>query len=107
MSRTPLTLEPANTWNTSPVDRRQLSQDTDTTGHWETYNSSLLKIGGHDNGFTAVLPHHSPEIFHSAIQRPLCGNVLPWMVLVALHDMTDRGRQLLASGCQRQALTLI
>lgn len=49
-----------------------------------THNATLLEISHHDNDGSVVVNDHSPEIFHSALQRSLSGNVLTCSPLIAL-----------------------
>ena len=50
----------------------------------ETYNSTLLKVGRHDNNFTIMFPYHPPKVFDGIIHGALCSYVLFGVVPVAL-----------------------
>lgn len=50
------------------------------------YLVHLLDVGDHDNDGCVLLPHHAPEVGHSADDGSLCGDVHLLLPTVALQQ---------------------
>lgn len=61
------------------------------------YLVHLLDVGDHDNDGCVLLPHHAPEVRHSADDGSLCGDVHFLLPTVALQpaksSLSGRGQR--------------